>query len=170
MAVCLKLAVEVTSGCLVAARMRDGFRNTRERESNNVSGALHLCTGSSVVSDLQKYMFGGPELCTTRESKEGAWSRLTWSDPSVTPIDPTLCGEVLPMRKQRLLFTQPFRKSYRHRRTPRLSQMKKTKKRKRMQAFRRQKTVRLVGDTRGKKGTIDWSPEQLKRIWRKTAG
>lgn len=74
------------------------------------------------------------------------------------------------MRKQRLLFTQPFRTSYRHQRSPRLSQMKKSKKRKRVQAYRRQKTTLLVGDARATKGTIDWSPEQLTRIWRKTAG
>lgn len=74
------------------------------------------------------------------------------------------------MRKQLRVFHQPFRKTYRHRRPPRLLQISKAKRRKRKQGFRRLKTANSLKSSGAKKGTIDWSPEQLERIWRNTSG
>ena len=74
------------------------------------------------------------------------------------------------MRKQLRVFHHPFRKPHRHRRSPRPLQMSKAKRRKAKQEFRRQKTARLLDGSTTKKETIDWSPEQLERIWQHTMG
>lgn len=74
------------------------------------------------------------------------------------------------MRKQLRVFDQPFRKAYRHRKFPRLLQIRKAKRRKAKQEFRRLKTASILKGSGAKKGTIDWSPEQLERIWRNTTG
>ena len=72
------------------------------------------------------------------------------------------------MRKQLRVFNKPFRKPYRHRRSPRLLQISKAKRRKAKQEFRRLKTANILEGSVTKRGTIDWSPEQLARIWRNT--
>lgn len=74
------------------------------------------------------------------------------------------------MRKQIQIFSQPFRPAYRHRRPPRLLQISNAKRRKAKQEFRRQKTAHLLDGAEPKSGVIDWSPEQLERIWLNTMG
>lgn len=73
------------------------------------------------------------------------------------------------MRTQQRFFAQPFRKVYRRRRTPRLDRMRQKKKRKARQARRRQETKRRLDGGRAKPA-IRWSPEQLARIRKRTAG
>lgn len=73
------------------------------------------------------------------------------------------------MKKQLRVFHQPFRKAYRHRRSPQPLQMRNAKRREAKQEFRRQKTDRLL-DGSMTKASINWSPEQLDRIWKNTAG
>mgnify|MGYP006285340861 CR=1 FL=1 len=70
-------------------------------------------------------------------------------------------GEVLLMRKQ-------LRKVSRRR--TRLVEKSKAKRRTAKQEFRRQKTARLLEGIETNKGGIDWSPEQLERIWQNTMG
>lgn len=74
------------------------------------------------------------------------------------------------MKKQLRVFSGPFRKTYRARRPPRLLQISKAKRRKAKQAFRRQKTARLVGGTGTEWKASEWSAEQLEQIWRSTTG
>lgn len=74
------------------------------------------------------------------------------------------------MSKQLQFFSNPFRETYRRRERPRLNQMRTTKKRKTMQAVRRRKTAQLTMGSEGRENAIAWSPEQLDRIWRNTAG
>lgn len=73
------------------------------------------------------------------------------------------------MKKQLRVFYHPFRKPYRHHRSPRPLQMREAKRRKAKQEFRRQKTGRLL-DGSTTKENINWSPEQLERIWQHTMG
>ena len=74
------------------------------------------------------------------------------------------------MRKQLRVFAQPFRKAYRHHRTPRLLQISNAKRHKAKQEFRRLKTISILKSSGTNRGTIDWSPQQLERIWRETTG
>lgn len=70
------------------------------------------------------------------------------------------------MKKQQRFFAQPFRRSYRHQPSPRLDQMRQNKKRKALQALRRQETMRRRGGGAPRQTLLNWSPEQLARVWR----
>ena len=74
------------------------------------------------------------------------------------------------MRKQLRVFDQPFRKTYRHRRSPHPLQISEAKRRRTKQEFRHRKTARLRDDLEMEREAIVWSPEQLARIWNNTAG
>lgn len=53
-------------------------------------------------------------------------------------------------------------------RPDRLDRKKANNRRKAIQEFRRQKSAGLLGDSEVGKAVIDWSPEQLERIWQNT--
>jgi hypothetical protein len=74
------------------------------------------------------------------------------------------------MKKQQRFFDQPFRKVHRVRRLPRLVQKRDTKKRKTHRSSHRGRTDSRLDDTRGTTEAVEWSSEQLERIWQNTSG
>lgn len=74
------------------------------------------------------------------------------------------------MRAQQQTFSRAFRKSRRVRQLPRLVQMRDDKKRAALQSIRREKTVLVLEGGEEERERIEWSPEQLERIWKNTSG
>ena len=74
------------------------------------------------------------------------------------------------MKAQPQFFSQPVRKTPRARQRPCLDQTRETKKREAIPASHREGTAPRLDGTGRTTDAIEWTPEQMDRIWKNTSG